>query len=380
MWTISPTYYDFFKQTRDERLMILMGGRRSGKTTNTFLYLHALSLLTKGVKYTTLCYQYPQLAKTMADYEKTTGNRLKRTKEGYSFKDKNGNLFLFDHCDDTSKALGNDCDFLFINESVNVPEEIADNYMLGCSSRIILNFNPIRHSWHEKYVNDNNLLRTTFKDNPYLPQTQVDAFERLKYRAELPTATPLDKFNYQVYYLGEYSDATGAIFTNMQSVSYNDYLNIDAEEFIGMDFGFRDGGDPTSIVGVKIYDNTIYAHCYLYDDTLETIKSLNAAMEATGISKRTNIYADYGGMGKSRMESLIRDYGWSMSDAIKPKIIDNISNMLSFNGGLRVTQNSDLMIKELADYEMVNGKLSEKNNHSIDALRYAFNVAVRNIR
>lgn len=80
------------------------------------------------------------------------------------------------------------------------------------------------------------------------------------------------------------------------------------------------------------------------------------------------------------MESLIRDYGWSMSDAIKPKIIDNISNMLSFNGGLRVTQNSDLMIKELADYEMVNGKLSEKNNHSIDALRYAFNVAVRNIR
>jgi phage terminase large subunit len=373
MWHIGKRYLDFFKECKDERYMILMGGRRSGKTTNTFLYMYALSRLTTNMKYTTLCYQYPQLAKTMADFEKSIGYKLKRTKEGYSYRDDRGNLFLFDHCDDTSKALGNDCDWLFINESVNIPEEIADNYMLGCSSRIMLNFNPIRHSWHERYQNEVNLLKTTFKDNPYLPQSQVDAFERLKTRAELPTATPLDKFNYQVYYCGEYSDATGSIFTNMQSITYNEYCSIDAEEYFGMDFGFRDGGDPTSIVGVKIKNRTIYAHCYLYDNTLERLNDLMKAMEDCGIN--STIFADYGGMGRSRMDDLIRN-GYTMANAIKPKIYDNISNILSFEGGLRVTQNSDAMIRELAAYEMIDGKLSEKNNHSIDALRYAFNSAV----
>jgi len=376
MWTIGEKYMDFFRRCKDERTMILMGGRRSAKTVSTVLYLYALSLLTTNTKYTTLCYQFPQLSKTMSDFEKATGLRLKRTKEGYSYRDDRGNLFLFDHCDDTSKALGNDCDFLFINESVNVPEEIADNYILGCSSKVILNFNPIRHSWHERYVGEGNLLKTTFKDNPYLPQSQIDAFEMSTYRAELPTATPLDKFNYQVYYCGDYSDATGAIFTNMTTIPYDKYLSINAEECLGMDFGFRDGGDATSIVGVKIYDRTIYTHCYLYDNSLERLNDLIRAMDDAGISRRVTLFADYGGMGKSRMDDLIRN-GFQMANAVKTKIIDNISNMLSFEGGLAVTQNSDMMIKELTDYEMINGKLSEKNNHSIDALRYAFNAAVR---
>lgn len=380
MWTIGEKYRDFFLSCKDERLMILQGSRRSGKTTNTFLYMWVLGRLTKGQKFTTLTYQYPQLAKTMADFEQSVGAKIRRTKEGYTYTDENDNLYLFDHCDDTSKALGNQCDFLFINESVNVPEEIADNYMLGCSSRVILNFNPIKHSWHERYQNENNLLKTTFKDNPYLPDSQVQAFERLKVKAESSTASPLDIFNYQVYYLGEYSSVSGSIFTNTSTITYNDYVNIDAEEFFGLDFGFKDGGDPTSLVGVKIKDKTIYAHCYIYDNSLEKIQDYANALYSAGMNEKTLIWADYGGMGRSRMDDLTRDYRFWMANAEKPKIMDNISHMLSFEGGLKITSNSDAMLKEISSYEMVNGKLSEKNNHSIDALRYAFNAAVAYLR
>lgn len=376
MWTIGDKYFDFFRDCSNERLMILQGSRRSGKTTNTFLYMYALSLLTRGQKYTTLTYQYPQLAKTMADFEKCTGIRLHRTKEGYSYTDARGNLFLFDHCDDTSKALGNDCDFLFINESVNVPEEIADNYMLGCSSRVILNFNPIKHSWHERYQNENNLLKTTFKDNPYLPESQILAFERLKEKAESPTATPLDLFNYQVYYLGEYSTVSGSIFTNTHTCTYAEYCNIPTTEYFGMDFGFKDGGDPTSLVGVKIYDKCIYTHCYIYDNTLEKITDYASALTDAGINSSVVVWADYGGMGRSLMDKLIREHNFCMANAQKPKIMDNISHILSFDGGIYITSNSDRMLNEFSGYEMVNGKLSEKNNHSIDAFRYAFNAAV----
>lgn len=376
MWQIGDKYRDFFLSCKDERMMILQGSRRSGKTTNTFLYMWVLGRLARGQKFTTLTYQYPQLAKTMADFEQCCGVTLHRTKEGYSYTDSNNNLYLFDHCDDTSKALGNQCDFLFINESVNVPEEIADNYMLGCSSRVILNFNPIKHSWHERYQNEKNLLKTTFKDNPYLPDSQVQAFERLKIKAESPTASPLDIFNYQVYYLGDYSTVSGSIFTNTSTITYNDYINIDAEEFFGLDFGFKDGGDPTSLVGVKIKDKTIYTHCYIYDNSLEKIQDYANALYSAGMNEKTLIWADYGGMGRSRMDDLTRDYRFWMANAEKPKIMDNISHMLSFEGGLKVTSNSDAMLKEISGYEMINGKLSEKNNHSIDALRYAFNAAV----
>lgn len=373
MWTMGEKYRDFFIDNKDERLLILQGSRRSGKTTNTFLWAYCLSLFTRGQRFTTLTYQYPQLAKTISDFEKTMGVKVRRTKEGYSFTDARDNLFLFDHCDDTSKALGNACDFLFINESINVPEEIADNYMLGCTSRVVLNFNPIKHGWHERYQNGKNLLKTTFKDNPYLPESQVAAFERLREKAESPNASPLDLFNYQVYYLGEYSNVSGTIFTNVHTISYQDYLNIPANEYYGLDFGFKYGADPTSLVGVKIYDKKIYTHCYIYDNTLEKISDYANAITDV-LDKRSVIWADYGGMGKSRMDDLIRNYNIRMSNAIKPKIMDNISHMLTFDG-LYVTSNSDRMLNEISQYEMINGKLSEKNNHSIDALRYAFNAA-----
>jgi phage terminase large subunit len=375
MWQIGEKYKDFFMMAKDERVLIMQGSRRSGKTTNTFLYMLALSYITKNQRYTTLTYQYPQLTKTMTDFERASGVKIRRTKEGYSYTDNNGNMFLFDHCDDTSKALGNYCDLLFINESVNVPEDIADNYMLGCTQRVILNFNPIKHGWHERYQNENNLLKTTFKDNPYLPQAQIDAFERLKSRAASIHATPLDKYNYQVYYLGEYSNVSGQIFTNVRTITYNEYVNIPANECLAIDFGFRDGGDATSLVGVKIYNKTIYAHCYIYDNSLERLSDLHEALEKAGVSSSITVWGDYGGMGRSRMDDLICTYGYTMCDAIKPKIMDNISRMLSFEGGLAITENSDLMLKEVSEYEMVNGKLSEKNNHSIDAMRYAFNAA-----
>lgn len=375
MWKIGEKYRQFFLNARDERVMILQGSRRSGKTTNTFLYMLALSCIAKNQRFTTLTYQYPQLTKTMTDFERVAGVKIRRTKEGYSYTDPNGNMFLFDHCDDTSKALGNYCDLLFINESVNVPEDIADNYMLGCTQRVILNFNPIKHSWHERYQNDNNLLKTTFKDNPYLPQSQIDAFERLKDKAMSIHATPLDKYNYQVYYLGEYSEVSGQIFTNVRTCSYQEYLNIDANECLAIDFGFRDGGDATSLVGVKIYDKTIYAHCYIYDNSLERLSDLHSALQSAGVSTQTTIWGDYGGLGKSRMDDLIYNYSYNMVNAIKPRIIDNIGRMLSFEGGLVITENSDMMLREVSEYEMVNGKLSETNNHSIDALRYAFNSA-----
>ena len=257
-----------------------------------------------------------------------------------------------------------------------MPEAVADNYMLGCSSRVILNFNPIHHSWHERYQNDRNLLKTTFKDNPYLPESQISAFERLKTKAESPDASPLDIYNYQVYYCGDFSTASGSIFTNLRSIPYDEYVRVNANEYYGMDFGFRDGGDPTSVVGVKIKDKVIYAHCYVYDNSLERIGDYADAILSAGLTKNTVLWADYGGMGRARMDELIRNYGFTMANAQKPKIVDNIGHILSFEGGVRITQNSDRMMNEFVKYEMINGKLSEKDNHSIDAFRYAFNAAV----
>lgn len=376
MWTMSKKYADFFLRTKDERFSILQGSRRSGKTTNTFLFMYVLSRITRNQKYSILTYQSPQLNNTIQDFENATGYSIRQSmKYGKVYVDDRGNKFSFEHCDDRSKALGNQCDLLFMNESTNIPEDIADAYMLGCTQKVILNFNPIHHGWQEKYINENNLLITTWKDNDYLTDAHKSYFLDLKKRYESPTATPLDKFNYEVFYLGQYSNISGSIFTNVSTITLAEYINIPSDEFYGLDFGFRNGGDATSLVGVKIYNNTIYAHLYIYDNMLEVLDDLAEALFEAGV-KDKDIFADYGGMGKSRIEDLIYNYDFCMQTAAKPKIMDNISRILSFKGGLRITENSKSMLNEVASYEIKDGKLSEKNNHSIDALRYAFNAAV----
>lgn len=379
---ISRTYSDFFRRTGNERHVFLQGGRRSGKTFATFQFLEQYVGLQGGRKILVVCHTYPQLQKTMEDFERSIGATVSgNVVNGYSSTTFGDTTWQFAHFDHPTKAQGTQCDFLFINECVNVPRNIAEVLMQSARYQCYYNYNPTKTFWGSDFQNANNVLCTTFRDNDYLTPEQRSEFEALKERAQRPTATRHDIYMYKVYYLGEFSDMAGSVFGQIGRITDAEYYQLPAQETFGLDFGFATDGDPTTLIGVKIHDRKIYVKEYIYERGLTSDLELGERMLALGINYRTLIVGDYGGMGRGRMNTLISGdngrwegelhKGFSVVDAPKGRtIMDGLGQMLALDG-IYVTEGSIHAREEFEGYEMgEDGKL-HGNDHAIDAARYA---------
>lgn len=366
----SLTYQQFFYDNRDSRHVLLQGGRRSGKTQATIRHLLRLCAASGGEnKIMVVCYQHPQLLKTIEDFVQITGIEPKADKATTE-----GALWHFCNFDDYTKAQGSQCDYLFINEAVNMTEDIADTLVLGTRKQCFYNYNPTKSSWVSKLVapDGHNLLCTTFKDNDYLPAEQIAEFERMKERALLPTASMHDKFVYEVFYLGNFANMVGQVFGRIERCTLDDYQQLQCTEVYGMDFGFATDGDPTVLVGVKIAGNKIYIRQIIYEQGLTSNEVLTKRMQQAGLNQYCDIRADYGGMGKGRIADL-RRLNWSIQPCYKTAVLDGISQMLCYDGVV-IVEGGDETAAEFEGYELTEGGKIKSNDHAIDATRYAFIV------
>lgn len=382
---ISKTFADFFKRTGDERHVFLQGGRRSGKTFATFQYLRAYAGLIGGCKVLVVCASYPQLQKTMEDFQGATGVMVSGSiVGGYHATTEGGTVWQFAHFDHPTKAQGTQCDFLFINECVNVERAVAEVLMQSARLQCFYNYNPTKKFWGSDFQNTNNVMTTTFKDNAYLTPAQAAEFEALKERAQRPTATRHDEYMYRVYYCGEFSDMAGAVFGSVERVTTDHYKEIPATEVYGVDFGFALDGDPTTMIGCKVWQKCAYFHEYIYERGLTNDEELARRMVAAGVDRHSLIFGDYGGAGKGRMYTLITaDNGkWEgdiacgipMQNAVKGTILDGLSQMLSMDA-IYVTDTSTNLRDEMEGYELDDGGKPHGADHAIDAARYALTYA-----
>lgn len=133
----------------------------------------------------------------------------------------NGNEIVFTGVDDIEniKSIkfknGNVTDFVYEEVSeendVRVIRELDRRLRdFRLKSRIILLFNPInRNHWLYDFVTkelvgtDSLILKTTYKDNRFLPPEYIDVLERYKYT---------DPYAYQVYALGEWGTTGQTVF------------------------------------------------------------------------------------------------------------------------------------------------------------------------
>lgn len=382
---ISKTFADFFKRTGAERHVFLQGGRRSGKTYATFQYLRAYAGLIGGCKVLVVCASYPQLQKTMEDYQGATGVMVSGSiVGGYHATTEGGTVWQFAHFDHPTKAQGTQCDFLFINECVNVERAVAEVLMQSARLQCFYNYNPTKRFWGSDFQNSNNVMHTTFRDNTYLTPAQTAEFEALKERAQRPTSTRHDEYMYRVYYCGEFSDMAGAVFGSVERVTTDHYKEIPATEVYGVDFGFALDGDPTTMVGCKVWQKCAYFHEYVYERGLTNDEELARRMVAAGVDRHSLIFGDYGGAGKGRMYTLITaDNGkWEgdiaggipMQNAVKGTILDGLSQMLSMDA-IYVTDTSTNLRDEMEGYELDDGGKPHGADHAIDAARYALMYA-----
>lgn len=376
---IPSKYMDFFVRNYDERFLILQGGRRSGKTFSTFMFLYLLCSGKDRLHIQVAAPTYSLLQATIQDFQDCLGLPVQGSKlMGDYARTENGSVFEFISYDKPEKAVGRKCDYLFLNESIFLPESVFITLVQGVRQGIILNYNPVATAWSDKYVAEDkhNFLITTWRDNPYLTEYQKEEFENLKRRALSPTATILDTFYYKTYYLGEFSDMGGKVFKVIHTCTDEEFDRIDSYPSLGLDFGFTDGGDETAMTSVKIHDNCLYIKQLIYSKFLGRDEDLDYELKRIGIKQTDSIVADFGGLGKTRIYNLRDTYGWDIMNCHKNKVIDDLQQILQFDK-IIVTESSVDLRKELENYELTpEGK--PKNgiaDHCVDSARYGFNFA-----
>lgn len=381
---IGKKYLRHFVNNNGVRWVLLQGGRRSGKSFAIHKWLHFLASgkpITVGVVTAT----FPALQLAISDFQRATnltvsGNVL----FGYSCQLPNGSVFLFRSFETPQKAQGSTFTILYLEECLNIDEDVVSVLAMSVEKQIYAAFNPTRKSYISKYEKSDksNLLITTFKDNPYLTDEQREEFEAIKERALRPNASVLDQFNYSTYYLGEYGSMSGKVFPVVYTCSDDDFDSVPSPILTGIDFGFVLNGDPTAICDIKIHKGRLYCKERLYSNTLVNNKDLALEMSRLGYDVYSNIVGDYGGIGASRIRALVSadngswddpkiSAGFTITNAVKGKIIDGLNRMAQYE--IWVTESSQNLRDELDNLELTPSQTVKNGcaDHLCDCVRYA---------
>lgn len=194
------------------------GGRRSGKTFFVCQFLLTRAYKGELVNVASMTKEQGRLGafadcKTIINDCPTLRAVFTCIESPREIRCASGGRLFFNSYADAETAKGVACDWLYINEANNFTKQQVTDLRANVRKGWLIDYNPNSRFWVEDYFADDEICRTTWKDNPYLTAAQLEYFDELKRNAERPDASPLDVRNYRVYYLGEYAEISGKIFT-----------------------------------------------------------------------------------------------------------------------------------------------------------------------
>ena len=373
------TYYDFKNCTT--RVQIHQGGTRSGKTYSIiqglieFCYKNknanaTISICRKtGPSLTASVYRdFISILETEGLYDK---NSLSLKRLEYRLF---GNLIEFFSVDDAYKVRGRKRDVLFLNEANEMSLEDWRQLTLRTKYKIIIDYSRSdEYHWiYEEVIprKDATFYKSTYLDNPFLDENTVKEIEQYK---------NIDENYWRVYGLGERGLSAAIIFEKFEITDQYDLVNF--EEVFGLDFGYN---HPTALVGVKKDDDyrNIYIKEFLYERflTSDTLASRIAG-------KNLKIYSLFADGSRPEQIKALSDQGIyaGSADQSANSVYESILNLKKYN--MYVDKDSVNLLKELRSYKWKVGKdgkkLDEpvkKNDHAIDAMRYASFNEVSNFK
>lgn len=261
----NPNFTFLKKNVPKQRMTLMQGGTRSGKTFSAIYYI------------IWMCREYEN-AKLEIDITRNTFAALKATvwkdfkdvlikHELYNASLHNktdhiyqlfGNYINYYGADTPDKIHGRSRDFLWINEAHQFPEETIDQLLPRTRHRIICDYNPAlpQEHWLDKYIDKYPPCITTYRDNPHLTKAQIEDIEN-------KMSNP---YWWKVYGNGKRAQPTGAVFNNW---SLGDFIETDLTGF-GQDYGFSN--DPSTLIKVSIdrARKRIYLKECFYEQALNT--------------------------------------------------------------------------------------------------------------
>ena len=216
----SPSLLAKFKPLYKQgvRRFDFMGGRRSGKTWFILQRLIGRAVNKDIVSVATMTENQGEMGAYADTLDIINGSPslLPYVSIGKSpkvIKFTGGGKMFFKSYTDPERAKGIKCDWLYINEANNFSEQQYIDLSASVRKGVFVDRNPNSRCWSEKY--GFSLIHSTWKDNEAnLTPVQLEWFAMLKQRAESPDATSVDRALYEMYYLGNYAEIDGSIFTH----------------------------------------------------------------------------------------------------------------------------------------------------------------------
>ena len=366
-------FYDLLES--DKRYAVLQGGTRSGKTYAVCQYLcYLLTTTDKPISIDIVRKTLPalkgsvmrdffQIAEATGIYWQGNHNKAESTFEY------NKSVVSFISIDQPQKIRGRKRSIAFLNEANELDIEDFRQINMRCTDKMILDFNPSDvNSWiYDEVIprEDSDTWITTYKDNKFLSPDLIFEIERMRER---------DPDYFRVYGEGQrafYSKRQ--IFSNWNFIPHKDFpeFDIQTEAVIGLDFGFSN--DPSAGVLVFRKNDKIYVHEILYK-TAMTNQDLAHFFKAGGYGQVLT-YAD-----SSEPKSIeeLRRQSVLIKAATKGQGSVNAGISLLKEFEIYVSRESLNLQKEYSGYyweELKDGtiinKPVDKNNHLMDAIRYA---------
>jgi phage terminase large subunit len=348
----------------DRRFIVNQGSSRSSKTWSLCQLLIIYAITTPKKTISIVRKTFPTLRATvmrdffevMKSLDLYNRNNHNKTENIYQFD--NGSIVEFFSTDDEQKLRGRKRDLCWANEANELTSDDFLQLNMRTTGKFIVDYNPSdADSWiYDLNPTDSIVIKSTYKDNPFLEKSIRKQIEDLKYK---------DDALYQIYALGERAMSRKNIYMNWNFVDskpeyFKDYI-------YGLDFGYN---HPTALVKVYYYEDEIFIEKLIYESYLTT-DELIKKMQAIGVDTVNEIMCDY-----SRPEIIqeMRDNLFNTQNANK-SVKDGINNVKQFK--IYCLESDEDILKEYRNYmwKKIGDRILDepvKNyDDAMDAIRYA---------
>lgn len=307
---------------------------------------------------------------------------VSKNESTYTLTLPNGSVFLFKGMDDSEKIKSiTDITDIWCEEGTELSEDEFTQLDLRLRAmagnlQIFVSFNPVsKVNWVYKrwfaegaeYEEAETLiLKTTYKDNRFLPDKYVKAIE-----AKAKT----NPTYYRIYALGEFCSLDKLVFANCYRVEEFDHTKLVGKLLVGLDFGFVN--DISALVA-SVMDEAA-GRIYVFREWGDTNKTNDQLAEIIGgLGFRKSLIIADAAEPKS-IEEIRRKGVSKIRECVKgpDSIIHGIQKLQQYE--LIIHPSCTGLLTELENYawqkdkktnEYVN-KPIDAFNHYIDALRYS---------
>jgi phage terminase large subunit len=293
-----------------------------------------------------------EVLKEAGVYDKASHNMSEHI---YTFP--NGSIVEFFSVDDEQKIRGRKRSIAWCNEANELFLDDFTQLNMRTESKLIFDYNPSDStSWlYELPKDESILIKSTYRDNPFLPDTIKRQIEDLK---------RTDEALYQIYALGEHAISKSNIYSNW---TFLPHRPARFTQFVyGLDFGYN---HPTALMRIYWHEKDIFIEPVIYESYLTT-SNLIDRMASLDVEKETEIIADY---ARPEIIAEMNNAGYNVRNANKvvKKGIDNIKTFGVF------AMNDKNLEKEYQNYKWkkIGDQITDEPvklfDDAMDAVRYA---------